>query len=53
MHYGFVLQVSEFESAKLNFVFDELVDVILFFDRDGDGEMRRKDLTRRMNETSH
>jgi calcium-binding protein CML len=46
-------QVSEFESAKLNFVFDELVDAFLFFDRDGDGEMRRKDVTRRMNETSH
>ncbi|TVU17854.1 hypothetical protein EJB05_33914, partial [Eragrostis curvula] len=46
-------RVSEFESAKLNYVFDELIDAFLFFDKDGDGKMRRKDVTRRMNETSH
>uniref|UniRef100_A0A0A9GAK1 EF-hand domain-containing protein n=1 Tax=Arundo donax TaxID=35708 RepID=A0A0A9GAK1_ARUDO len=46
-------RVSEFESAKLNYVFDELIDAFLFFDKDGDGKMKRKDVTKRMNETSH
>ncbi|WVZ96252.1 hypothetical protein U9M48_041916 [Paspalum notatum var. saurae] len=46
-------RVSEFESAKLNYVFDELIDAFLFFDTDGDGQMRRKDVTQRMNEASH
>ncbi|PUZ64026.1 hypothetical protein GQ55_3G111200 [Panicum hallii var. hallii] len=46
-------RVSEFESAKLNYVFDELIDAFLFFDKDGDGKMKRKDVTRRMNEASH
>nr|CAB3463910.1 unnamed protein product [Digitaria exilis] len=46
-------RVSEFESAKLNYVFDELIDAFIFFDHDGDGKMRRRDVTRRMNEASH
>ncbi|OEL36655.1 putative calcium-binding protein CML22 [Dichanthelium oligosanthes] len=46
-------RVSEFESAKLNYVFDELIDAFLFFDKDGDGKMKRKDVTQRMNEASH
>jgi calcium-binding protein CML len=46
-------QVSEFESAKLNYVFDELIDAFLFFNKEGDGKMRRKDVTQRMNEASH
>ncbi|KAM0855560.1 hypothetical protein ACQ4PT_049682 [Festuca glaucescens] len=46
-------QVSEFESAKLNYVFDELIDAFLFFNKEGDGKMRRKDITQRMNEASH
>ncbi|TKW24260.1 hypothetical protein SEVIR_3G041000v4 [Setaria viridis] len=46
-------RVSEFESAKLNYVFDELIDAFLFFDKDGDGKMKRKDVTQRMNEESH
>ncbi|CAL4910350.1 unnamed protein product [Urochloa decumbens] len=46
-------RVSEFESAKLNYVFDELIDAFLFFDKDGDGKMKRRDVTQRMNETSH
>lgn len=46
-------RVSEFESAKLNCVFDELIDAFLFFDKDGDGKMKRKDVTRRMNEEAH
>nr|CAB3460203.1 unnamed protein product [Digitaria exilis] len=47
------IHVSEFESAKLNYVFDELIDAFIFFDHDGDGKMRRRDVTRRMNEASH
>ncbi|KQK07550.1 probable calcium-binding protein CML21 isoform X2 [Brachypodium distachyon] len=50
---GVTRQVSEFESAKLNYVFDELIDAFLFFNKDGDGKMRRKDVTQRMNEASH
>ncbi|XP_047096394.1 probable calcium-binding protein CML22 isoform X2 [Lolium rigidum] len=46
-------RVSEFESAKLNYVFDELIDAFLFFNKEGDGKMRRKDVTQRMNEASH
>jgi calcium-binding protein CML len=46
-------QVSEFESAKLNYVFDELIDAFLFFNKEGNGKMRRKDVTQRMNEASH
>ncbi|KAL6607847.1 hypothetical protein ACP70R_040910 [Stipagrostis hirtigluma subsp. patula] len=46
-------RVSEFESAKLNYIFDELIDAFLFFDKDGDGKMKRKDVTKRMNEASH
>ncbi|KAL6840976.1 hypothetical protein ACP4OV_029236 [Aristida adscensionis] len=46
-------RISEFESAKLNYVFDELIDAFLFFDKDGDGKMKRKDVTKRMNEISH
>ncbi|XP_066346575.1 probable calcium-binding protein CML22 [Miscanthus floridulus] len=46
-------RVSEFESAKLNYVFDELIDAFIFFDKDGDGKMKRKDVTHRMNEASH
>uniref|UniRef100_A0ACD5VJB8 Uncharacterized protein n=1 Tax=Avena sativa TaxID=4498 RepID=A0ACD5VJB8_AVESA len=46
-------QVSEFESAKLNYVFDELIDAFLFFNKEGGGKMRRKDVTQRMNEASH
>jgi calcium-binding protein CML len=34
-------------------VFDELIDAFLFFDKDGDGKMKRKDVTQRMNEESH
>jgi hypothetical protein len=30
-----------------------MIDAFVFFDKDGDGKMRRKDVTRRMNETSH
>ncbi|KAJ1261600.1 hypothetical protein BS78_09G042600 [Paspalum vaginatum] len=44
-------RVSEFESAKLNYVFDELIDAFIFFDTDGDGKMRRRDVTQRMNES--
>lgn len=50
---GRSVQVSEFESAKLNYVFDELIDAFIFFDKDGDGKMKRKDVTHRMNEASH
>lgn len=46
-------RVSEFESAKLNYIFDELIDAFLFFNRDGDGKVTRKDVTQRMNEESH
>ncbi|CAD6264310.1 unnamed protein product [Miscanthus lutarioriparius] len=46
-------RVSEFESAKLNYIFDELIDAFIFFDKDGDGKMKRKDVTHRMNEASH
>ncbi|NP_001148758.1 Probable calcium-binding protein CML22 [Zea mays] len=46
-------RVSEFESGKLNYVFDELIDAYIFFDKDGDGMLRRRDVTRRMNEASH
>ncbi|XP_062232409.1 probable calcium-binding protein CML22 [Phragmites australis] len=46
-------RVSEFESAKLNYVFDELIHAFLFFDKDGNGTMKRKDVTRRMNEVSN
>lgn len=45
-------RVSEFESAKLNYIFDELIDAFLFFNRDGDGKVTRKDVTQRMNEES-
>ena len=45
-------QVSEFESDKLNYIFDELIDAFLFFNRDGDGKVTRKDVTQRMNEES-
>uniref|UniRef100_A0A0E0KYG0 EF-hand domain-containing protein n=1 Tax=Oryza punctata TaxID=4537 RepID=A0A0E0KYG0_ORYPU len=46
-------RVSEFESARLNYVFDELIDAFLFFDKDGNGKMKRKDVTQRMNEATH
>uniref|UniRef100_A0A0D9X6M9 EF-hand domain-containing protein n=1 Tax=Leersia perrieri TaxID=77586 RepID=A0A0D9X6M9_9ORYZ len=46
-------RVSEFESARLNYVFDELIDAYLFFDKDGNGKMKRKDVTQRMNEATH
>lgn len=45
-------RVSEFESDKLNYIFDELIDAFLFFNRDGDGKVTRKDVTQRMNEES-
>ncbi|EES11768.1 hypothetical protein BDA96_06G011600 [Sorghum bicolor] len=46
-------RVSEFESVKLNYVFDELIDAFIFFDKDGDGKMKKRDVTHRMNEASH
>ncbi|XP_006654041.1 probable calcium-binding protein CML22 [Oryza brachyantha] len=46
-------RISEFESARLNYVFDELIDAYLFFDKDGNGKMNRKDVTERMNEATH
>ncbi|EMS56115.1 hypothetical protein TRIUR3_20027 [Triticum urartu] len=41
-------QVSEFESAKLNYIFD----AFLFFNRDDDDKVTRKDVTQRTNEES-
>ncbi|XP_058736812.1 probable calcium-binding protein CML22 [Vicia villosa] len=40
------------ELAQLGEVFDSIVEIFLFFDKNGDGKLNKKDMMRTMNETN-
>jgi hypothetical protein len=51
LHYNFFVQSPKAELAQLGQVFDTIVEIFLFFDKNGDGKLNKKDMIRTMNET--
>lgn len=48
----FLWQAPRAELAQLGEVFDTIVEIFLFFDKNGDGKLNKKDMMRTMNETN-
>lgn len=48
----FLFQTSKVEFAQFGEIFNTIVEVFLFFDKNGDGKLNKKDIIRTLNETS-
>lgn len=48
---SFLSQSSKAELAQLGEVFNTIVEVFLFFDKNGDGKLNKKDMVKTLNET--